>query len=138
MTPFYLYYNDTRCDTSCPQGQYIDTSIPNACVGCHPGCVSCSSVPTFCTNQVCNSGYYFYSANSSCLTSCPNNFYANNSTGKCTQCLAGCQLCYSGTLTACTLCKMDGVTPYYKVRDVDECSLTCITGQFGQLSTLTC
>ena len=90
MVPYYLYYNDSVCATSCPPGQYVNTVQPNVCIGCDPGCVACSVVSTNCTLQICSSGYYYLSSNSSCLKTCPLTYYPNTGTGWCTNCLAGC------------------------------------------------
>jgi proprotein convertase subtilisin/kexin type 5 len=86
ITPYYLYGNDTVCATTCPSGQFINPNLPNACISCDPGCLACSITSTNCTLSACNAGYYYYSANSSCLRNCPNNFYNNNLTGMCSQC----------------------------------------------------
>ena len=138
-TAYYLYGNDTVCAIICPPGQFINSNVPNACVSCDPGCIACSITSTNCTLSVCSSGYYYYSANSSCLRSCPNNFYANISAGMCTQCLGGCLLCYGGLLTACTSCKKDNNNvPYFKMIDIDTCTATCDPGQWGQVSSLSC
>ena len=127
------------CATTCPSGQFINPNLLNACISCDPGCLACSITSTNCTLSACSPGYYYYSANSSCLQNCPDNFYNNNLTGTCTQCLQGCLLCYGGQLTSCLSCqKTNANVPYFKMMDVDTCTAVCDPGKWGQLSSFSC
>ncbi len=70
---------------------------------------------------------------------CPNNYYANITTGYCTQCTAGCALCYGTGLNFCTKCQITGSNlPYFKVIDIDICNTTCPAGQYPYQLLLAC
>lgn len=96
-----------------------------------------------CTNSgSCATGFYFYAANNSCLSVCPDGFYANSLNQQCTQCHSGCAFCSGAGIQACTKCKNDTtvipIQPYYKYVDYTICNITCPDGYYEKLLTLTC
>ena len=139
LTPYYKWLNATNCTTTCPTGQFVSGTVPNSCSGCDPGCSACAVLSTNCSVDSCNSGYFYHAVNSSCLTVCPNNYYANTTTQRCTQCDPGCALCYGSGYTACTKCQTTAASvSYFKVIDVDICNTTCPDGQYPYKLLLAC
>ena len=89
IVSYYKILGATTCDTLCPLNQFINSLLPNMCAFCDSGCISCSITSTNCTTTQCSSGYYYLNSNTSCVKTCPNNFYPNN-LGICTKCVDGC------------------------------------------------
>lgn len=139
LTPYYKEVTNTICGTTCPTGQFISSSINNTCAVCDPGCIACSISSANCTINACSTGFFYFALNSSCISTCPNNYYANSTTGICTQCTAGCQLCSGGGLTACTQCQITAANvSYYKIIDINTCTTVCPPGQYPNVLTLNC
>lgn len=139
LTPYYKEVGANNCSTSCPTGQLISGRLPNTCSVCDPGCASCFGLSTNCTLGDCNAGYFYYQLNSSCLTSCPNNYYANTTTKWCIKCDDGCSLCFGSGITSCTKCETTAANvSYYKVIDVNICNTTCPDGQYPYQLLLAC
>ena len=139
ITPYYKVLGATLCDTACPTGQFIPSSPPNVCAYCDRSCISCSIAATNCTVSSCSSGYFYFALNSSCLLSCPNNYYANTTSHNCTQCEVGCQLCFGGSLNECTQCQITAANiSFFKVIDVNTCNQTCPPGQYPYPLLLSC
>lgn len=136
---YYKVLSATTCDRGCPTGQFISSSFPNTCAYCDPSCINCSVTSTNCTLNACNPGYYYLASNSTCVSNCPNNYYANTTTGLCTVCIAGCQLCYGGSLNECTLCQTTASNvSYYKIIDINTCTQICPPGQYPYQLLLAC
>lgn len=113
--------------------------MPNSCSTCDPGCSACTGLSTNCDVGQCNPTYFYLATNSSCLLSCPNNYYPNTTTQYCTQCDPGCLLCYGSTHLMCTSCQTTAANvSYYKVIDIDTCSTTCPPGQYPYNLLLAC
>jgi proprotein convertase subtilisin/kexin type 5 len=139
IVTYYKIVAATTCDVSCPGGQFINSKAPNSCAYCDNSCISCSISSSNCTINACASGYYYLPSTSNCLSTCPNNYYANNSTGICTVCSAGCQLCYGGSLTTCTQCQITASNvSYFKIIDINTCTTVCPPGQYPYQLLLAC
>lgn len=136
-TIYYLHIGATTCGTSCPNGQFISSTIPNYCQPCSSICVTCSVSAENCTSSSCALNFYFL--NNSCLANCPDNYFNNLAVRQCTQCDPGCQSCYASGLTACTKCQaLANGTKYYLQIGVNTCAATCSQGQFQNTTTLKC
>jgi len=81
--------------------------IPSNCVNCQ----NCDTANNVCRN--CTSPYYIN--NGGCVSFCPNGYYGDNTTDKCTTCMANCDLCFSAT--NCTQC----TTGYLFVSATSSC-----------------
>lgn len=139
LTPYYKEMGVTTCNTSCPSGQLISSYVVNSCSMCDPGCISCSITSANCTITACQSGYYYYYINSTCLSTCPNNYYANTTTGLCVQCDPGCQLCTGSGLLSCSSCQITSLNvSYFKVIDITQCTTVCPPGQYPYNLLLQC
>ena len=103
LPPKYLLSN--TCSATCPSGKYIDSDA-FFCVSCDVSCVACSGAGN--TNCVggCQSGYYQQPApaTSTCLDTCPPNYYKDNSLKKCLPCHANCQTCTGPSKSSCSAC----------------------------------
>lgn len=135
-----IYYKDAvlnTCATSCRSQQFIDSTVPNTCSKCDKSCNSCTSSSSNC--QSCVSGYYLYSADSQCLTSCPTSFYNNpvldtlTSSYICSPCASECKVCYGSTASKCNSCSnitntQGTVSIFFKQPTTDTCASTCPTG----------
>lgn len=93
----YFYKTSTKeCVTSCGGNFY---NLSNTCESCQSPCYGCTGSATFCTSCV-NSTYKLF--NNSCLTGCPNGYYADSS-NVCQSCSGNCLTC-SVTASNCTSC----------------------------------
>jgi len=113
------------------------------CQICSSECLYCVDSSRKCKNSTsCADGFYYYSINSSCLSLCPNAYYADIGTQLCTQCHPGCSLCSGGAIEYCTKCRIDTTPnpdePYYKYADHTICNTSCSVGYYEKLLTLTC
>lgn len=132
---YYLGATDTTCYTTCPDGQFKnDATSPNQCLKCDASCTKCSGTPTNCTfcGLMGSTSIYLYSG--TCLTICPNGYYAlisTTSSNKCAPCASGCSICTGAALTNCQACTTVGVSDYYLDIGGTTCALTCLTGQFA-------
>jgi len=130
---------DPICNTTCPTGQFISSSNINTCSLCDAGCIACFLTSANCTINACKTNYYYYADNSSCISTCPKNYYANTTAKTCIKCIDGCQLCYGGSLDACTQCQTTVANiSFYKVIDVDTCTTNCPPGQYPYKLLLAC
>ena len=145
VTKYYKFIGVDTCGTSCPTGQFINSTVSFLCQPCSSECKTCQNTAKTCIDaSSCNSGYFYLSSNSSCLAVCPNGFYANTSTTTCTQCNPGCALCTGGLLTQCTACQVDDVTDplnpttYYKRININQCTTVCDAGQYEDPTDFLC
>lgn len=105
-TNYYLTIGNSICSTICPTGQFIRAGFPNECQLCSIQCIACSITSINCTEFfMCSVGFFFFRATNSCLTVCPNGFYADAFTGYCEPCNGGCTLCNGPTLQNCSACQ---------------------------------
>ncbi len=144
-TLYYKHIGDDTCGETCPVGQFIHINISNFCQSCSIECKECQDNSKHCIDAAsCNAGYFFLPSDNSCLSVCPDGFYANTSTTTCTPCHLGCALCKGGALTQCTSCNADIVTDplnpvsYFKRIGYTECTLTCDAGQYEDPSDFLC
>ena len=139
LLEYYLWIGNSVCDLVCPLGQYIREGYPNYCQACAVQCIGCSVTSTNCTiDNLCTVGYYFYVPTNSCLTTCPGGYYANDTTRRCEECVAGCSLCTAGDLLNCQACRSDGSTHYYKEIFNSWCVLDCEPGEYEVVSDNSC
>lgn len=93
----YLYVpNLYKCLSSCPTSYFLNAS---QCSLCDSNCYKCDITSTNCT--ACSAGMYL-APNSTCVSSCPNQYYANDQTKSCSACSAPCLTCYNSYL--CSSC----------------------------------
>ena len=143
-TYYYKVADKTECvATSCPNGQFISTRISHQCDFCASQCKTCEGEADNCTiTQGCADYFYFFNDTYDCLSQCPNGLYNDDSTGFCESCASGCSICYGSSLTECTKCKIDTVpatdVPYYKVLNIDECTIDCPPGYYEEDTGLVC
>lgn len=78
---YYLAVGSSTCSASCPQGQFIDASIPNYCQQCSSLCIYCLNNKNNCVNNTCPLGFFFY--NNSCMPVCIQGTFAKKSNGQC-------------------------------------------------------
>jgi proprotein convertase subtilisin/kexin type 5 len=122
----YIHFVPNRtCLTSCPSNYYQITSNGlKFCQACTSPCSNCINA-TFCLS--CVSGYFYYSY--SCLTSCPQSYFADNSTRICTSCISPCKTCTS--LSTCLSCSQG-------FWNGTLCTNSCPSGQFGDSVNFIC
>jgi proprotein convertase subtilisin/kexin type 5 len=125
-TIYYKYIGADKCNTVCPDSQFIDTAIPNFCQKCAPNCITCVNTSDTCTNVNCSKNYFYL--NNSCLAACPDNYYADLSLRQCIQCTAGCQSCFASGLNSCTKCSLVSTTQYYLQIGITSCGASCNVG----------
>ena len=135
-TIYYKFIGADTCNTSCPDGQFINASYPNFCQKCSPNCITCINSSDTCTNVNCSKNYYYL--NNSCLATCPDNYYTDTTLRKCIQCTAGCQSCFASGLTSCTKCNAVSTVQYYLQIGVTTCSSSCNTGEYKYNLTNQC
>ncbi len=94
----YPLWFDFKCisNSQCVIGHYIN-SVNGSCDPCPTQCQQCTSL-TNCS--ACSTGFYLFAH--SCISTCPNITYRNNSTLTCDTCV-GCVTCTS--VNTCTSCR---------------------------------
>ncbi len=128
-TQYYKFISSNTCGTGCPDGSFISSNQPNKCMACSKQCITCSVVADNCTNTNCSLNYFYL--NGSCLSQCPDNYYANLTTRLCTQCTDGCQSCFSSGHNSCTKCKaLINTTNYFLQTAATTCAATCLPGEY--------
>ncbi len=140
---YYKHLGANTCGLTCPNGQFISAAIPNICQMCSPECTLCIDNAKKCLNLTsCTSNFFFLSTNSSCLTICPDRYYANGFNQQCTLCDNGCSTCSAAGTLNCLTCRIDTAVvpnvPYYKYVDYTICNTSCPDGYWEKLSTLSC
>ena len=140
ITHYYKYIGASICGTGCPLGQYIDdTNSPNACLMCDANCVACFGTSTNCTQASgCKVNNFFNNATNSCVSVCPNGTFGNVVTKFCENCASGCALCYGPALTQCTKCMAVSSTNYYLKLNLDQCSTSCNSNEYGDSTFFKC
>lgn len=89
-------------------------------MGCDSTCGACEVNATNCVS--CNSGLFL--ATSVCTANCPDGYYNNQNTHKCSECNVVCKTCTNSTSSDCIACK-DSLYRYN-----NQCLDTCPTGTF--------
>ena len=130
---YYKYLTHTTCNTTCPDGSFIDPSVPNFCVACDSKCVRCNITSTTCYQ--CSFNYYLDEQNNNCTALCPSGQYNDQVITPnyyyCRLCSTGCATCTGPGLTVCQSClnvtnsSTGTVTSYYKEVTGDFCVLSC-------------
>ena len=100
----FLLGTDSSCLTTCPEG-YFKNFSNHHCEACHEKCATCTANATFCQSCTVTGAAeaFLYSANSSCMTICPDGYFNNAGTHVCGLCGIGCTLC-SGSADNCQEC----------------------------------
>lgn len=105
---------------NCVQSCQTYGTVPNIliCSPCDSHCLTCLSSITNCLT--CNtSSTYPYLYNNTCLNSCPNGYYNDNTTFLCFPCKSPCETCLSSSQYQCISC----ISPYALYGTV--CSSSC-------------
>ncbi len=121
-TTGYVHNTDNTCSSQCSDGSYLHTDPSTnvtSCVTCAlTNCKTCDSTQCY----KCSTNYYSYTAPSSdiitsCISTCPSNYFAQESTSSCEKCVDLCMTCTS--VTNCQKC----VIPYFLYND--QCLPSC-------------
>ncbi|KAL4480118.1 hypothetical protein ABPG74_020634 [Tetrahymena malaccensis] len=109
--------NQNSCQI-CASGYYPNN---NQCSKCYSSCLSCNG-PNSNNCLSCNSGYYFYTSNSTCQQTCntAGGFFVNQD--KCTPCDQTCSTCNGPSNSQCIAC----ISGLYKYGGDNLCK-TCPT-----------
>lgn len=105
-----------------------DTTTIKYSLGCIIPCKTCTSNSTAClscySNSNITSNIYFYSANFSCLASCPPGFYSSSSLA-CLSCSTTCLTCIQ-TSSNCASCNLNSSFPALNISgNVGTCLSSC-------------
>lgn len=113
---------NNQCVSSCPSGNYLDSSA-NKCMNCTVlNCGNCSSL----TCYKCKSNYYgildtWTQQISNCTTTCPTAYYADSVSQNCLSCLLNCISCTNSS--RCLNCSSS--TVLYSNSTLDQCLNQC-------------
>ncbi|XP_051950681.1 proprotein convertase subtilisin/kexin type 5-like [Xyrauchen texanus] len=88
-----------KSSITCPDGNFVNGQ--NECEMCHSSCWSCSGHKENQCNS-CEKGM-FLTNNQMCVSVCPHETYANQTSGHCEDCLSGCLMCQDSHY--CLKCK---------------------------------
>jgi proprotein convertase subtilisin/kexin type 5 len=126
--------SDGTCVTQCTPGFYIDTPT-NSCIQCSSQCSTCQTSSTTCLTCVqTSSTNKYYGNNKTCLSSCPNGYYANSG-NICLQCSSSCATCQTDQFT-CTSC--NGSSFLNSNTKICVSSTSCPTNTYADISTSKC
>lgn len=99
--------------------------------------MTCSVTAENCTSSNCSANYFYL--NNSCLTTCPDNYYADVTQRQCIKCTAGCQSCFSSGLNSCTKCSpLANGTSYFLQINQTTCGPLCNPEEYQFILTLQC
>ena len=94
------------CTPDCPY-QYYKNNDTKTCQPCSENCESCYGTDeNKCLS--CISPYLLLDINSTCLNLCPNDYFPNDQIGRCSKCIANCEICQN--VGVCLQCN-----PYSKL-----------------------
>ena len=147
----FLDTTTNTCVNICPAGWWGDLTS-NTCKPCYQAplatdfvqsCYMCAGPSsTDCTG--CFSGSFLYSANGSCLQSCPTiGFWGDSSSHTCTACYEytaasptdnTCVSCYGSNPTNCLSCN----STTFLDQTTNTCTFNCPTGYYGDTATNIC
>jgi proprotein convertase subtilisin/kexin type 5 len=114
----------SNCITNCGDGYYENTAN-RICEACEvPGCKTCSSGVSTCDS--CNGDVSppFYLKSGSCVYTCGDGFYEDDSDNTCGTCHSTCATCDGGLSTNCLTCPSTGTNIWKKNGDkscVSDC-----------------
>jgi proprotein convertase subtilisin/kexin type 5 len=109
---------DGTCTTECPQAGYYLVGV--ICQPCDSNCAECSKTSKNCT--LCNAGTYLDSTTSTCVATCPDEYYKDDSTLTCQPCVSPCKKCT--TSAVCLTC----ITDYFLFGTI--CTDNCTDGTY--------
>lgn len=91
---------------SCPLGSYLVSSFLY-CAACDISCLGCSGPGNSNCSGGCNIDYYKQPAPSisTCLTTCPQSYFKDNTKNTCESCDPSCEVCTGPANTECSQCK---------------------------------
>ncbi|EAR95046.2 TNFR/NGFR cysteine-rich region family protein (macronuclear) [Tetrahymena thermophila SB210] len=127
-----LYFNSAlkNCVSTCPSGTYSN-SIGNICSPCNPQCATCSGGNS--NNCLsCQGSLFFNSQSNSCVSPCPDGYYANSTGNLCSTCDPKCKTCSGNTLNNCLSCS--GSLYLYG----NTCVADCPSGKYQNTNNNTC
>jgi proprotein convertase subtilisin/kexin type 5 len=126
-TIYYLAIGASGCATTCPDGQFKNSAIPNYCQQCSSLCVLCQGSANICTS--CPTGFYL--SGNTCLSTCNAGTYADTMMLQCVTCNSACSTCFGAGTSSCSTCKTDTNTGfvYYLSLGTTKCVTLCPTGQ---------
>ena len=75
-------------------------------------------------------GVHLYLSGTSCIATCPQSQWGNNSTHTCDSCSPGCLTCTNTGLDNCQSCANVSATQYYLIMGTTTCSTSCPDGQY--------
>ncbi|KAM0753638.1 hypothetical protein T439DRAFT_159794 [Meredithblackwellia eburnea MCA 4105] len=135
-TPFYLDSTTSNCADSCPDGYFPQL---DQCLPCNKGVLTCtgSGIAEALTCGNAEGVDYFLSA-SSCLTSCPSAYFANDATHTCDDCQIGAIQCSAGGPGNALACATVGGIPYYLDQSTGNCVTQCPAYSYLEAPTSTC
>ncbi|KRX07487.1 Insulin-like growth factor binding protein, N-terminal [Pseudocohnilembus persalinus] len=136
-SPRYLQYNEysdiNECVTTCNDGKYAQSTPSRLCVDCPVQCTLCTS-STSCSS--CAYGYYYDTTTSSCVTTCPDTYYAEDNGRTCQPCDSECYTCNGPSSKQCILCT-SSPTQLYMHFD-NQCYQNCPQGYFNDNTSKNC
>jgi len=65
---------------------------------CAAPCLTCNTTSTDCQTCTNVTGVPYFNYDNKCLLACPDRYYGRIMNNLCTGCIAGCNLCFGGSL----------------------------------------
>ena len=126
------------CITACPTtGTYsVSDQVNKVCVStCSDNLVLVNLGSSINTCQYCSNSTYKLTSTSSCVSSCPNYYYANSTIWLCAQCDASCFTCNGGYAENCTSCSPTATLRYLLLK---MCWSVCPGGYYSNDTACAC
>ena len=153
-TGLFLDTTTNTCVGTCPDGYWGDTTnntckpcyiSPNPATDISKGCKTCFG-PTQIECSSCNSGNFLHSVNSSCLSSCPDGWYANPASDSCDPCYTtsatsgylSCATCNGPNYNNCLSCNREEIVSALLFVPLSTCVDACPAGWFPNYTTEAC
>ncbi|XP_075416639.1 proprotein convertase subtilisin/kexin type 5 isoform X2 [Tenrec ecaudatus] len=121
-----------ECLDSCREGYYAENST-GKCERCNKSCKTCRG-PRSVDCQSCDTFFFLLRSKGKCLRTCPEHYYAAQSTQTCERCHPACDKCKGKGALDCLSC----VWSYHLVGGI--CTSDCLTGNYrvGEGETFDC
>ena len=140
-TNYFLQPNSTTCLGSCPSTGYYPNTTSQICIPCNVSCAQCTG-PANTQCSACNSSYFLQPNSTTCLGSCPTNYWEDVSINICQLCynssvspFYSCKTCDGGTKNNCTSCNAG---TFLHPNSSGTCLNLCPMGFWGNNFTNTC
>jgi hypothetical protein len=124
---FYPFLQEGKCVTQCSAG-YSSNGLTNKCVQCNPKCSTCTQDSKDKCTSCSDPKLFLLSDQYDCVAICPDGFYPDTVTKRCTACVAPCKSCISSSQCSSCLSQSTNNNFYLFYPSQKICVAACTSG----------